>query len=97
MQKVSEEKYIVNYEELMGLVNQGYEPIGDLKRALNHMPLLENYKEIPVMIRQNQKIIDTYLYYKGNPYPCLYDSPGISEVESKSRKQWRETFGYKYQ
>ena len=97
MQKVSEEKYIANYDELIELVNQGYKPIGDLKKALKHISLLENYKEIPIMIRQDKKIIDTYLYYKENPYPCIYESPGISEVESKSREQWRETFGYKYQ
>lgn len=97
MQKISEEKYIVNYDELIELVNQGYEPIGDLKRALNHVSLLENYKGIPIMIRQNQKIIDTYLYYKENPYPSLSENNGISETESKSREQWRETFGYKYQ
>lgn len=97
MKKVSEEKYIVNYEELIDLINQGYKPIGDLEKAIKHTSLLESYKEIPVMIRQNQKIIDTYLYYKENPYPFLSMRPGISEVESESREQWRETFGYKYQ
>ena len=89
MQKISEEKYIVNYDELIELVNQGYEPIGDLKKALKHTSLLENYKEIP--------IIDTYLHYNEKPYPSLSENPGISETESKSRDQWRETFGYKYQ
>ena len=69
----------------------------DLEKAIKHTSLLESYKEIPVMIRQNQKIIDTYLYYNENPYPFLSIHPGISEVESESRKQWRETFGYKYQ
>ena len=97
MKKVSEEKYIVNYEELIDLINQGYKPIGDLKKAIQHISLLKNYKEIPVMVRQNQKIIDTYLYYREVPYPFLSMRPGISEAESESIEQWRETFGYKYQ
>lgn len=97
MQKISEEKYIINYDELIELVNLGYDPIGDLKKVLKHTSLLKNYKEIPVMIKQDEKIIDTYLYYKENPYPWLYERHGISEVELKSREQWRETFGYKYQ
>ena len=97
MNKVLEEKRVVNYEELIDLINQGYKPIGDLKKAIQHISLLKNYKEIPVMVRQNQKIIDTYLYYQEIPHPFLSMRPAISEVESESREQLRETFGYKYQ
>lgn len=97
MQVMSEEKKTVNYEELMELINSGYEPIGDLKQALEHPKMVKTYKELPVLINHDRKYVDTYLYYVKRPYPCLAESNGISEAEWEARENFRETFLYKYQ
>ena len=44
MQKISDVKYLVNYDEIMDLINQGYEPIGDLKEALEYPGILTSWK-----------------------------------------------------
>lgn len=97
MQKVFEEKKTINYEELMEIINSGYEAIGDLKRAMEYPEMLKSYEELPVLIKHHMKIVDTYLYYVERPNPCLVESNGISESEWRDRKKFRETFGYKYQ
>lgn len=97
MKNISEEKKIINYDELIEIIDNGYEPIGDLKRALEHPKMVKTYKEIPVIIKHDMKIIDTYLYYVERPYPCLSENNGINESEWESRENFREIFGYKYQ
>ena len=97
MQKISEEKKTLNYDELMEIINSGYEPIGDLKQALEHPKMLKTYKELPVLINHDRKFVDTYLYYVERPYPYLAESNGISEAEWEARENFRETFLYKYQ
>lgn len=69
-----EEKKIVNYEELMEIINSGYEPIGDLKRAMDYPKMLSTYRELPVLMKHDMKIVDTLLYYVEIPFPCLVHS-----------------------
>ena len=93
---MSTTKYLVNYDEIMVLINQGYEPIGDLKEALEYPGILKSWKnEILIIIREDWKTIDTYFYYKEDPYPKLTRFPGISETQDMIRderiKLWGKT------
>ena len=45
MVQISDCKYILNYDEIISLINQGYKPIGDLKETLSCGLLLKGYKK----------------------------------------------------
>ena len=94
MQKISDIKYLVDYDEIMDLINKGYEPIGDLKEALEYPGILICWKnEIPIIIREDWKTIDTYFYYKEDPCPKLTRIPGISETQANIRDERIKLWG----
>lgn len=69
MVQISDCKYILNYDEIINLINQGYKPIGDLKETLSCGLLLKGYKKIETYIDTNRKIIDIYWNFRLLPYP----------------------------
>ena len=51
-------------------INNGYEPIGDLKFVLNNYKHLL-FSEVTICINADRKIIDIQEVFKEKPYPCL--------------------------
>lgn len=95
MQRISEIEYIASEEEIKELIEQGYEPISDLRQAMEHN-LLKDSKNIRVYIDHKRKIVDVYSQYREIPYPCLLKD-GVDVAEQRVKEQTLELFGYKYQ
>lgn len=94
MEKISETEYIINYDELMCKVGQGYYIVQDLKIALEEGLITANDDRIRVYIDNNRKLIDIFNAVTYDGHFRRYSFTDIGAVFPDKKLRLPDCFGH---